>query len=91
MFAGPLSLGAESPILDTRISVLVSSSDHPPPLDSEQGQLESSGQRIISSFGKTKIIAFSLAIFSLSKFPDKEKMFFFVFFKIFPDIFFSGY
>ena len=52
---------SENPILDTRISVLRSdfvTLTVPPPLDSERGGgLESSGRRLISSIGKTKIIA----------------------------------
>ena len=46
------------PILDTRISsVRLSRSDHPPWI-LKRGGLESSGQRLISSIGKTKGIAF---------------------------------
>ena len=55
----------------------------PPPLVSETGGLERSGQRLISLNGKTKIVAFFFFIFLLLCFFMKYIFFlFFSFFKI---------
>ena len=54
-----------------------------PPLDSEGGELESCGQRLISSFGKTKGIGFffwQLIFFKSSYFLKKSVFFVFFFF-----------
>ena len=68
-------------ILDTRISVRLSSSVTPrlPPM--KRGGLESSGQRLISSNGKTKEIAFFFFflrrknIFLIFQFFEKSRFF----------------
>ena len=65
-----------------------------PPLDSETAGQESSGQRLISSIGKTKRIAFLFYFFSekkiFSKISDflKKKWFFWIFQKVYRFSFF---
>ena len=72
---GCLRRGCLNPILDTRISSVLlrpsSRSDYPPWILIRIG-LESSGQRLISSIGKTKRIAFLLLCF----FFGKKKIYF---------------
>ena len=70
------------PILDTRISFIrpAPSRSGDPPWILKRGVLESSGQRLISSIGKTKRIASLFFgkknIFKIFKFLEEKKRFF---------------
>ena len=68
------------PILDTRIFVRACITLRPPPWILKWGGLESSGQRLIASIGKTKRIAFFSAKKNKLKKHGKE-----AFVEIFPD------